>query len=74
MSPCGTNEAFRCCHGLLVFFNVFTPFSYFSCVLDINVFSVDHAKVNIYMQLVLFAFFDYFLKFHLFFNTIFSWC
>lgn len=46
MSPCGTDEACRCCHRFLVLLNVFTSFSCFSCscVLDINFLG------SIYMQ------------------------
>ena len=40
MSPYDSDEAFRCCHRVLVLLNLFTRFSYFSCVLDINLFDV----------------------------------
>lgn len=50
MSPCGADEACRCCHRFLVLLNVFTSFSCFSCscVLDINFWAVFTCKVNVY--------------------------
>ena len=55
MSPCGTDEACRCCHRFLVLLNVFTSFSCFSCVHDINFLGSVHMQSECFSYKLLFV-------------------